>query len=288
MSEESASITTEQATETTATDTTTAVSIAGADGVFVKDWHTKAPDGYEELRDDKSLATIKSVWDIGKSYRHVRKQVPLDKMARPNDTWGDSDWDEFHKAGGRPDTKEDYNIKRHEEMPEDAMTKEDIDSFHDLLFRHGASKKLSDAIVEWNNEHFLHIKKQIEQAEEDQTNQVSDGLRKEWGLAYDQNVHRGEVAISKDKDVESDPAYKARLLEKVNKDPDLIRFASNMGYKFVEHKIVEDPGIPTPVDIQTQITEIMADPRYSHIDLEVRQPLIDKVLMLRRKLNESK
>jgi hypothetical protein len=61
-----------------------------------------------------------------------------------------------------------------------------------------------------------------------------------------------------------------------------------MGYKFVEHKIVEDPGIPTPADLQTQITEIMADPRYDHTDPEVRQPLIDKVLMLRRKLNENK
>jgi hypothetical protein len=30
-----------------------------------------------------------------------------------------------------------------------------------------------------------------------------------------------------------------------------------MGYKFVEHKIVEDPGIPSAGDIQTQIDKAM-------------------------------
>lgn len=283
MSEETdTSVTTEQLS------TETPASIIDKDGVFTEGWQKHAPEGYEDLREDKSLPRSKSIWEFAKTHVNLRKQVPLDKMARPNDTWGDSDWDEFHKAGGRPDTKEDYSIKRHEEIPEKAMSQEMIDGYQELFHKIGLSKKQSDAISVHNTELMLKEIKDIAQAEEDRTNQVSDGLRKLWGMAYDQNVYRGEVAISKDKDVEGDPAYKARLLEKVNKDPDLIRFASNMGYKFIEHKIFEDPGIPTPGDLQTQITEIMADPRYSHIDPEVRQPLIDKVLMLRKKLNEQK
>lgn len=263
-------------------------SIVDADGKLVDNWQSHAPKGYEDLVDDESLKTLKSVWDMGKSYVHVRKQVPLDKTALPTDKWGDTEWSEWHKAGGRPETAADYGIKRHEEIPEEAMTQEVIDGYQELFHKIGLSKKQSDAIGEHNTELLLKQIKDMAQAEEDQNNQTSDGLRKLWGLAYDQNVHRGNVAIEKDKDIEGDPAYKARLLEKVNKDPDLIRFASNMGYKFVEHKIVEDPGIPSPGDLQTQISEVMADSRYSHIDPTVRQPLIDKVLMLRKKLNESK
>jgi len=263
-------------------------SIVDADGKLVDNWQSHAPKGYEDLVGDESLKTLKSVWDMGKSYVHIRKQVPLDKTALPNDKWGDGEWSEWHKAGGRPDTAADYGIKRHEEIPEEAMTQDSIDGYQELFHKIGLSKKQVDAIGDHNTELMLKQIRDMAQAQEDRNNQTSDGLRKLWGLAYDQNVHRGNVAIEKDKDIEKDSAYKARLLEKVNKDPDLIRFASNMGYKFVEHKIVEDPGIPSPGDIQTQITELMSDARYHHIDPEVRQPLIDKVLMLRRKLNESK
>jgi hypothetical protein len=162
-----------------------------------------------------------------------------------------------------------------------------INGFQDLFHKLGLSQKQVDAIVAYNDELTLAKMKTMEQEEEDSSNMVQDQLRKDWGLAYDQNVHRGNVAIDKDKDVELDPAYKARLLDKINKDPDLIRFASNMGYKFVEHKIVEDPGIPSPIDIQKQIADTIADPRYTSKDLSVRQPLIDKVNRLYEQLNKG-
>jgi len=263
-------------------------SLVDADGKLVDNWQTHAPKGYEDLIEDKSLSTIKNVWDMGKSYVHIRKQVPMDKTALPNDKWGETEWSEWHKAGGRPETAADYDIKRHEEIPEEAMTKEMIEGYQELFHSIGLSKKQSDAIAAYNSEKMLAQINTMAQNQEDSANQVSDGLRKLWGLAYDQNIHRGNVAIDKDKDVEGDGAYKARLLEKVNKDPDLIRFASNMGYKFVEHKIIEDPGIPTPADLQTQIAEIQADPRFSHVDPEVRQPLIDKMLLLQRRLTENR
>ena len=283
MTEENASVSTEQATETVET-----TSFVDSDGKLADNWQSHAPKGYEDLADDASLKTIKSVWDMGKSYVHIRKQVPLDKTALPNDKWGDEEWGEWHKAGGRPETAADYGITRHEEIPEEAMTKETIEGYQELFHKIGLSKKQSDAISAYNSDKMLALIQTSEQDQEDSSNQVSDGLRKLWGLAYDQNVHRGNVAIDKDKDVEGDSAYKARLLEKVNKDPDLIRFASNMGYKFVEHKIIEDPGIPSPSDLQTQIAELQADPRFHNADESVRQPLIDKMLLLQRKLNESK
>jgi hypothetical protein len=257
MSEETdASVTTEQVS--TETKTETPASVVNTDGTFIENWHTKAPDGYEELRDDKSLATIKSVWDIGKSYRHIRKQVPLDKTAIPNDNWTDADWEVWNKHGGRPDTAADYNInKRPEEIPENLWDQKVADEWQEFFHKHGASKKLVEAINERNTGLAVAALAKQTQDQEIATNAVSDALRKDWGPAYDQNCHRGEVAVSKDKDAEIDPAYKVRLLDKINKDPDLIRFASNMGYKFVEHKIVEDPGIPSVGDIQQRIDEAM-------------------------------
>lgn len=264
-------------------------SLVGADGALAKDWHKQAPEGYEDLREDPSLATVKNLWGLSKNYTSTKKMVGADTMVRPSEKFTDSDWDDYYKAGGRPDTKEDYNIQYSEDIPEEMRPSKDVtEKFQEVFHKHGASKKLVDALSELNDELLLAEITKNTQALEEASGAVEAALRKDWGLAYDQNVHRGNVAIDKDKDVEKDPAYKARLLEKVNKDPDLIRFASNMGYKFVEHHIVEDPGIPSPGDLQEQIADLMADERYSSKDKTVRQPIIDKIMRLREQLRANK
>lgn len=232
------------------------VTVVNADGTFVENWTTKLQD--TSLHGDKTLIRFKSIEELSKGHVHVRKQVPLDKIARPSENSTDADWEEFHKAGGRPDTAADYNINaRPEEIPENLWDQTVADGWQEFFHKHGASKKLVEAINTRNTELVIAALAKQTQDAEISSNAVSDALRKDWGLAYDQNCHRGEIAISKDKDAEIDPAYKVRLLDKINKDPDLIRFASNMGYKFVEHRIVEDPGIPSAGDIQTQIDEAM-------------------------------
>lgn len=255
------------------------------DGTLAKDWHTMAPEGYEELRESKTLPRIKKFWELAKTYENVRKQVPLNKTAIPDDTWGETEWDEWYRLSGRPDTAADYQIKKPEEMPEDMWNQDVADAWQEFFFKHGASKKLVDAINARNNELTLQAMKDVEQQNELEFNTLKDNLTKKWGMAYDQKVHLGNIAIEKGS--KEDPEYKARLIEKINKDPDLIEFASNLGNLFAEHKLVEDVNIPTPGDIQQQITKLMADPRYTHRDQRVRQPLIDQVLELRKQLNKK-
>jgi hypothetical protein len=216
----------------------------------------------ETLHEDKTLPRIKDVESLAKSYVHVRKQVPLDKIARPSEHFTDADWEEFHKAGGRPDTAADYALTRHEEIPEEAMPQEAIDSFQELLHKHGASKKLSDAIHEWNTDRVLQARKMMAEKAEADSTAISDGLHTLWGGAYDQNVHRGNIAMSRDADFEKDADYAERVKAKVSADADLIRHLSNIGSKFVEHKIVEDLNVPTPGDIQERINAEMAKPEY--------------------------
>ena len=136
---------------------TVPASLVSADGSLVDGWHSQAPEGYEDLREDKSLSTIKNVFALGRSYVHVRKQVPMDKMPRPNENWGDADWEDFHKAGGRPDTAADYGLKRDEGIPEEIMPQEMLDGKQELLFKHGASKNLVEALNSYDNEQMLKL-----------------------------------------------------------------------------------------------------------------------------------
>jgi len=283
MSDETASETTEQAT----TETTPA-SLIGSDGVLVKDWQKQAPEGYEDLREDKTLATVKNFWDFSKSHVHMRKQVPVDKMPRPTDKWGDDDWNEFHKAGGRPETAADYGIKRHEKIPEEAMTDEMITGFQDLFHKIGLSQKQTDAIVEYNDGLTLKKMEDMAGADGDRHNVMMDSLYKEFGQATEQRTRWSNGAI--ERGVKGNEELRAFIQEKMNTENDIVPwsvFLSNIESNFAEHGAFEDPTIDTPKNIQAQIAEIIADPKYSHVDIKVRQPLIDKVQRLYAQLNKN-
>jgi hypothetical protein len=123
------------------------------------------------------------------------------------------------------------------------------------------------------------------QKEDDEFNILNDNLHKEWGRAYDQKVHLGNKAI--DKGVKGDEGLRERVTEKINNDPDLIKLVSNLGGMFSEETPFEEQRIDTPSDLQTQINEIMDDPRYMSKDKAVRMPLINRVMRLREQMNKD-
>ena len=63
---------------------------------------------------------------------------------------------------------------------------------------------------------------------------------------------------------------------------------ANIEDGFSEHDPVAIQRIDTPSDIQSQITELMADPRYNSRDKAVRQPLISKIMRLREQMAKDK
>lgn len=223
------------------------------DGTFAENWHTMLKD--ESLHEDKTLPRIRDIENLAKSYVHVRKQVPLDKTAIPNENWTDSDWDAWYDAGGRPKTAADFNIVRPKDYPEELWDDNRAKGYQEFFHKIGLSKKQSDALVAFNNEQTLAIKQTLDQQEETEFTDLKDALHKKWGAAYDQKVHLGNIAI--EKGAKGDLDYKERIIEKINADPDLIEFTSNLGSLFAEHKIVEDTQIPTPGDIDIQISKAM-------------------------------
>ena len=115
---------------------------------------------------------------------------------------------------------------------------------------------------------------------------VWDAIHKEWGRAFDQNVHRGNVAIHAGSN--GDEGLEQRLLKKVNKDPELLKLVSNLGGKFTEGTPFETPSVPTPGDLQTQINKLRADPRYMSKDKSGRQPIIDQIKRLTEQMYKDK
>ncbi len=265
---------------------TVPASLVAADGSLVDNWQSHAPEGYEDLREDASLKTFKNAFALAKSYVHVRKQVPMDKMPRPNESWGDSDWEEFHKAGGRPETAGDYGITRHELLTEADLPQASMDEYQNILFKHGASKGLVDALEEWNGNQLTRQKEQGEAATTEFNTRLWDSLHDKWGAAYDQKVGRGTRAI--ERGANGDEGFHQRVLDKVNKDADLIEFMANMEDKFSEHDPIERQDIPTPSDLQGQIDTIQNSADMKSTVKSTRMNAVTKIMRLRDQMAKDK
>lgn len=237
---------------------TTPVSMIGEDGNFVKDWQRLLDD--ETLHEDKTLMTQKNLNGLAKSYVHVRRQVPLDKMAIPNENTSDEEMEAWHTAGGRPPTAVDYNITRPEDFPEEHWKDERANKWMERFHKAGLNPKQVAYLFGEHSADILGDIKEYNDAIITNRQEIKDNLYKDWGAAYESLKHQGNYAV--EKGTGGDAEFKARLTAKFGDDPDFIRFTSNIGGKFAEHGDIVESHIQTPGDIQAEIDKEMATEAY--------------------------
>ena len=123
----------------------TPASFFGTDGVLNEGWQGTLE---EDIREEKSLLSFKSVGDLAKSFVNTKKMVGKNVIAIPGDISSEGEWQEFHKAGGRPETVADYNLKVPEGFPETALEqvfpKARLEAWQERFFKGGVSKKAAD------------------------------------------------------------------------------------------------------------------------------------------------
>lgn len=250
-------------------------SIIDKDGNFIEGWRETLD---EDIRDEAMLKTIKGVKGMARAFVDTKRMVGKNKIAVPDENSSEGEWGEFHKAGGRPDTAADYNLTMPEGFPEQYYSVDRANAAQELFHKIGLSKKQSDILFKFNNDAVLADIKKTEQDDELAFAELQKNLYDGWGAAYDSKIHLGNIAMEHGS--EGDEAYRARLVEKINKDPDLIRFASNLGGKFSEKGGILTPEVPTPGDIQTQINELMQEDVYINAKNAGHKAAVEKVARL--------
>ena len=253
----------------------------GNDGVLNEGWRGTLE---EELREDKSLMSFKTVGDLAKSFVTTKKMVGANVIPVPGDTSTEGEWQEYHKAGGRPETVADYNLKAPEGFPEDTreqvFPKARLEVWQERFFKGGVSQKAANQFVaEFANDMLADIKA-MNQAKETELSELTSGLSTDWGAAYPQKIHLGNMAI--EEGTAGNDEFKARIVAKVEHDPDLTRLLANLGGKFAEGKPPGFAAIPTPNDYQDQIDALMADPLYTNGTQVQRLKIADKLVALRK------
>ena len=253
----------------------------GTDGVLNEGWRGTLE---EELREDKSLMSFKSVGDLAKSFVNTKKMVGANVIPVPGDASTEGEWQEYHKAGGRPETVADYNLKAPEGFPEEiagqVFPEARMQQWQERFFKGGVSKKAADEFIKEFAQDMLADYQLSEQAKVTQKEELVAGLSTDWGAAYDQKIHLGNMAI--EEGTAGNDEFKARIVAKVEHDPDLTRLLANLGGKFAEGKPAGFAAIPTPNDYQDQIDALMADPLYTNGTAQQRMKIADKLVALRK------
>lgn len=256
----------------------------GADGALADGWQSTLPEGY---REEKSLTTVKDAKVLAKMFVDTKRMVGKNVVAIPTDASEPGEWEQYHIAGGRPNTVEDYNLATPEGFPEEiaaqVFPEGRLGKWQERFFKGGVSKKAADAfIAEFANDMIADMQA-ITQSKELEATELVSGLATDWGAAFEQNKHFGNIAINEGTEGESEE-FKARVVEKYGDDPDLTRLLANLGGKFSEGKPPGFGAIPTPNDLQDQIDTLMQDPLYINGDQKQRMKIANKIMAIRKQM----
>ena len=256
-----------EAPETPEQTTEQPAAIVYADGSFAENWRESLPDGVKDFGPIKTVPDFNTLVQnyVGqeKVIGSYKRQIGLDKVAVPTEASGKEEWDAFYKAGGRPDKPEEYGLKRPDDFPEEMFSEDRAREAFSKMHELGISKRQAEGIWQWYHQNIAKDLQGAQQTQEMAAEEIKGKVLEEWGNAYEANVHIGNVGAAKAMDGQSED-YKERLLQKINADPDLIKYSYLLGKQFVE-----SPGAPqvrtaqsTPEQIEEQITTLMQHPAF--------------------------
>lgn len=261
-----------------------APALVGTGGELREGWQESLD---EDIRGEKCLATHTSFQGVCKSLVHSSRLVGKDKIGIPNEASSEAEWGTYWDAGGRPTTPEDYKFARPEALPEEHYSQELANAYQSLFHKLGLSQKQADEIFAFNTNSIISaITKQSQDDELSMTDLVN-GLKTEWGQAYDQKIQLGNIAIEKACDGNAE--LKERLTQQFGNDPDFIRCMANLGGMFMEASPVKPEMIPTPADLLGRIEEESNHPAYGidfaekGFNLKQHKAQVEKVYQMRLK-----
>jgi hypothetical protein len=172
-------------------------------------WDTIAKTLPDELRNDPSLTTIKSVESLAKSFVNAQKAIG-NKVSLPDPKHAThEDYIQLFRKMGAPEKVEEYKFK----LP-DGVTEDKLDPAVMTKLKEAATKA---GVLPWQFENIFGAyyeaidtkAKANETASEQQLKQDIDGLKKEWGTGFDAQVRKANVAF---RELVPDEGDRARLV----------------------------------------------------------------------------
>lgn len=225
-----------------------------AKGTEAQDWKLALP---KELQEDASIKGFTSLPALVKSYVHAQKLIGADKIPVPSKHATEDDWKNvFHKLG-LPEKMEEYSVT----VNESVLPKETAEEFKKAAYAAGILPSQAQKISEWmeaTNSKYLEDNKAKVQNE---FKQELEGLKKEWGQAFDHNVAKARAVVSKFADPETvEYLEKSGLANNIK----LVKLLAKAGDLLSEDVVVQAQGAGggakmAPAEAKSAAQKILGD-----------------------------
>ena len=142
----------------------------------------------EELREHPSLAPIKDVGNLARSYVNAQRLIGSDKVPLPaNPT--DEDLDNIYSRLGRPEDASGYEIATDGTL----ITEEVASAYADVAHKLRLTPEQANGILEYYKGTIGQTEEEMQQIAAQQAEETAAELRREWGRAFED-----KVALAKD------------------------------------------------------------------------------------------
>ncbi len=224
------------------------------DGNFLAGW--KEHYVPEEFRADKVFDTFSDVGGSLKMLGNLQNMIGKKGVIVPGEASPPSEWDNFHREMGRPDTKDLFVMKVADDLAE-VYDKGLMAEARDIFFEMGFDQKKVDRLWEFEEKRIRASLKAIANQELEADNAFS-----EWSANNEDKLHWANRLISENC---TDDEHKTALLEALDNNIPFAELLFNVSAKFKEHKIItetEHPSGITPGDALTEAKKIESTPGF--------------------------
>lgn len=165
---------------------------AGGSSAGSVDWRASLD---ETLRADPTLADIKDLNGLAKSYVHAQRMVGKDKVVIPGEGADASEWDMFYERLGRPGDG-NYKLDPAGLLPEGVGFEPEVaDRFKKVFHAAGLNQKQAADIFKGYLEYVGEIHNTQQTGTAQQREQWVGEIKKEFGKAYDERVDLAVRAV---------------------------------------------------------------------------------------------
>ena len=234
----------------------------------------------ESLRSNPSLQNFPDANALAKSYVHARSHIGADKIAKPQSSWTDDQYNQFYAETGRPETANDYDIKINlEDSNEEAWN-----NFKTAAHGAGLNGKQAQKMAEYLENTFTATDEQ-HYAQAKQTNeQTVRELQQEIGQAFDQKIEIGYAAAGRYINPELLDTVELADGRRLGDHPDIIRMFAAIASDIGEDTLAGEPTelIMTPAEAMSLAKQKMAEGAYQDKFHPQHYELVEEVAKLFR------
>jgi hypothetical protein len=220
----------------------------------------------QEYKGHPSLAPIKDMGGLVKSFISAQEMVGKNKVVLPGENATEQDWAEFYGKLGRPESPDKYGIAPPKDLPEGFQVNEEyLKTLGTLFHKHGLTTKQAQALFnDLNGVAVESFKKESETSTASRTEAMAK-LRTDFGAQFDIKIDAARRAVSA---FVSDEQKQWLAESGLGSDHNMIRIFSEVGMKLAEHS-TEGGGDGggfgsnlSPSQAQAEITQLQSDSEF--------------------------